>query len=215
MQFLFVQFHCNSSVQSDEYSAVLSSFACNMNGFRDIVLILVHWYIDNLHCLRDVVRRKYPEKWRTNICYLPCDKDPAHWSVLVNDFLTKNNVTTLEHLPYLPDLAPADFYPFPWLKSALKGWCFCDSTGSIQNVTEELQRLSQNDFQWCFQQLDSHWQKCIVAQGDYFEGNVHWMLYYFVFPRNKVIQGTFWSYHVYQTCSSYAEWWCYIYLTIC
>ena len=37
----FVQFHFNSSVQSDKYSAVLSSFIDNMNGFGDIVLILV------------------------------------------------------------------------------------------------------------------------------------------------------------------------------
>jgi hypothetical protein len=37
----------------------------------------------------------------------------------------------------------------------------------------------------------------------------------FCISRNKVIPGTFWSYHVYQTCGSYAEWWCNIYLTIC
>jgi len=89
-------------------------------------------YIDIRHCLRDVVGRKCPEKWRTNICYLSYDKDPVQLSVLVNDFLTKNNVSTLEHPPYPPDLAPADFYLFPWLKSALKGQCFCDSTGAFR-----------------------------------------------------------------------------------
>jgi len=41
MQFIFVQFHFKSSVQSDEYSAFLSSFTHNVNGFGDIVLILV------------------------------------------------------------------------------------------------------------------------------------------------------------------------------
>jgi hypothetical protein len=35
-------------------------------------------------------------------------------------------------------------------------------------VMEELQRLLQNNFQWCFQRLDSVWEKCIVAQGDCF-----------------------------------------------
>jgi len=69
-------------------------------------------YIDICHCLRGVVGRTCPEKWRTNICYLSYDKDPTHLSVLVNDFLTKN-VTTLEHPPYPPDLAAVDFYPFP------------------------------------------------------------------------------------------------------
>jgi len=38
----------------------------------------------------------------------------------------------------LSDLAPADFYLFPQLKSALKRWCFCDAIADIANVTEEL-----------------------------------------------------------------------------
>jgi len=58
-----------------------------------------------------------------------------YWSVLVKDFLTKNDVTTLEHTPYSPDLAPADFYLFPELKSALKGQNFCDATDIIKNAT--------------------------------------------------------------------------------
>ena len=45
--------------------------------------------------------------------YLLHDNAPAHWSVLVKDFLAKNNVTMLEHPPYSPDLAVVDFYLFP------------------------------------------------------------------------------------------------------
>jgi transposase len=99
------------------------------------------------------------------------DNAPAHWSVLVKDFLAKNNVTILEHPPHSPDLAPADFYLFPRLKSSMKGWRFCDATDIIKNAMEELKRFSQNDFQECFQNLYSCWQKCIVAQGDYCDGN--------------------------------------------
>jgi len=44
---------------------------------------------------------------------------------LVKDFLAKNNVITPKHSPHAPDLAPADCYLFPPLKSALKGrWLF-------------------------------------------------------------------------------------------
>jgi transposase len=53
--------------------------------------------------------------------------------------------------PYSPDLAPADFYLFPRLKLALKGLYLCDTAEEIMNATEELKRLSQNDFQECFQ----------------------------------------------------------------
>jgi len=55
---------------------------------------------------------------------------------LVKDFLAKNNVTTLKHPPHSPDLAPADFYLFPRLESALKGQGFCDATDIIRNADE-------------------------------------------------------------------------------
>jgi len=97
---------------------------------------------------------------------------------LVKGFLAKNNVTTLEHTPYSSYLAPADFYLFPPLKSALKGR-HCDATDIIKDGREGLKRLSQNSFQECFQNLDSCWQKCIVAQENYFEGNVVKMIVIF------------------------------------
>jgi histone-lysine N-methyltransferase SETMAR len=58
-----------------------------------------------------------------------------HTSWFWSRILAKNNVKTLEHLPYSPDLAPADFYLFPSLKSTLKGQCFCNATDIIKNAT--------------------------------------------------------------------------------
>jgi len=40
-----------------------------------------------------------------------------------------------------------------------------------KNATEELKRRSQYDFQECFQHLSGRWQKFLIAQWDYFEGN--------------------------------------------
>jgi transposase len=71
------------------------------------------------------------------------DNAPAHRSVLVKYISAKNNVTTLAYTPYSPDLAQADIYLFPELKSALKGRCFCDVTDIIKNAMEELKRLSK------------------------------------------------------------------------
>jgi len=67
-------------------------------------------FIGILDRLRDAVRWKRPEIWRTNRWFVLHDNAPAHRPVLVKDFLAKNNVTTLEH-PLL--LAPAEFYLFP------------------------------------------------------------------------------------------------------
>jgi hypothetical protein len=59
----------------------------------------------------------------------------------------------MQHHPYSPGLAAADFYLFRRLKSALKERRFCDAT-DIKNATEELKRLSLNGFQECFQHLN-------------------------------------------------------------
>jgi len=103
--------------------------------------------------LRDAVRRKRFEKLRTKSWFLLRDNAPGHRSVLIKDFPAKNTVTTLEHPPYFPELATANFYLFPQLKSALNGRCFRDATDIINTAMEELKRLTQNGFQECFQHL--------------------------------------------------------------
>ena len=55
--------------------------------------------------------RKRPEIWRTNSSFLLHDNAPAHRPVVV-DFLAKNNVTTLQHPLYSPNMAPTDCYLF-------------------------------------------------------------------------------------------------------
>jgi hypothetical protein len=78
----------------------------------------------------------------------------------------------MEHPAYFREMTAAEFYLFPRIISALKGWCFCDANDVIRNATEELKRLSQNGFQQCFLHIYSRWQKHIYAQGDCFEENV-------------------------------------------
>jgi len=91
---------------------------------------------------------------------------------LVKHFLAKKNVTILAYLPYHSDLTSADLYLFPRLQSTLKEWRFCDAADFIKIATEELKILSQNGFQKCFQKLYGRWQKCMFAQGGYFEGTI-------------------------------------------
>jgi len=56
--------------------------------------------------------RNAPKKWNTISWFLLHDNAPAHQSVVVKNFLAKNNVATLEPPPY----SSADFYVFPRLK---------------------------------------------------------------------------------------------------
>jgi histone-lysine N-methyltransferase SETMAR len=100
-------------------------------------------YIDILRRLRDAAEGNVSQNWESTF-FLFHDNAPAHRWVLVNDSIAKYNVTKREHPPYSPDLAPTDFYMFPWLKSVLKGRRFCDVIDIIKNATEELKGLSQN-----------------------------------------------------------------------
>ena len=130
-------------------------------------------YFDIIRLLRVAVGRKRRETWRINSWFLFHDNAPTHRSVLVKEFLAKNSVTTLENPPYRSDMVPTDFYLFARLKSALKGRRFCDDNGIIKNATKELKRFFlQISLHECFQRLYIRWQKYIVAQGGYFEGNV-------------------------------------------
>jgi len=52
-------------------------------------------YTDISCHLMDAVRRKHPEKWRTNSWFLLHDNALAYQSVLVKDFLANKNFTTL------------------------------------------------------------------------------------------------------------------------
>ena len=84
-------------------------------------------------------------------------------------------------------------FMFPPLKSAPKGWRFYDSNDTVKTVTELMKRFAQNGFQECFQHLQSRW---CWAGAVLKEMLLKW-LYCFVCLRNKVIPGTFWSYHVF------------------
>jgi len=50
-------------------------------------------------------------------------------------------------------------------------------------MMNELKRLLQNGFQDCFYHPDRRWQKCVYAQGDYFERNVVAMIVVFCIPQ--------------------------------
>jgi hypothetical protein len=70
-------------------------------------------HVDIIHLILEATRRKYPEKWRTNDWFLLHENAAVRRSVLIKDFLAKNNVITLEHPPHSPNLASADLFSVP------------------------------------------------------------------------------------------------------
>ena len=63
---------------------------------------------------------------------------PAHSVIRVCQFLAQKMIAVLDHPPYSPDLAPADFFLFPRLKAAMKGACFADMNAIKDCVTAVL-----------------------------------------------------------------------------
>jgi hypothetical protein len=109
-------------------------------------------YIDVLRRIRDAARKR-SEEYRTN-SWLTMLQHTGGF--LIHDFLSKNNVTTLEIPPCSPNLALADYCLSPQLKSALKLRRMRDANDIIKNATEELKRFPQNGFQICFIHIYIH-----------------------------------------------------------
>lgn len=129
------------------------------------------YYKQVLQRLRESVRRKRPEKWRTGDWFLHHDNAPAHKAISVRQFLDKNRMSTVPHPAYSPDLAPADFFLFPRLKIRLRGHRFEDIDVIQRESQKALDTFKEDDFQKCFQHWQKRWDKCINSQGDYFEGD--------------------------------------------
>jgi len=98
------------------------------------------------------VRWKRPGTWKNRDWLLHYDNAPAHTSLVVREFLTKNNITIVRHPACSPELAPCDFYTFPKMKLQLKG----RPSISIEEIQAESQQvlntLTVADFSECFQQ---------------------------------------------------------------
>jgi len=112
--------------------------------------VIGKFYCEVLRRLRQNVRCKRPEMWKNGNWLLHHDNAPAHISLVVREFLTKNNVSTVPHPAYSPDLAPCNFYVFPKMKLRLKGRRFA----SIEEIQAESQQilntLTPADFSECF-----------------------------------------------------------------
>lgn len=129
------------------------------------------YYLSVLRRLREAIRRKRPELWRDNSWKLHHDNAPAHSSLLVREFLSNTNTVVVPQAPYSPDMAPCDYFLFPEMKKTLKGRRF-DSIDAIKEESlKKLKDIPKSAFERCFENWKKRWQKCIIVQGEYFEGD--------------------------------------------
>ena len=96
------------------------------------------------------------------------DNAPAHTSLLVREFLAKNNTIMLPQPSYSSDLPFRDVL-FPKPKRPMKGRRYVTIQEIKTSSKEQLNKITKNDFLKCFEHWKTHWHKYIISDGNCFE----------------------------------------------
>jgi histone-lysine N-methyltransferase SETMAR len=94
------------------------------------------------------------------------DNAPVHTATVVTNWMEASWFQIIEHLPYLPDMAPADFFLFPSVKRELAGKTLTQEI--LKKEWEGAMRtLSAADFAKAFWRWYKRCKKCVnIAGGD-------------------------------------------------
>ncbi len=137
-------------------------------------------YVALFKRLMERLCRKHPDLWeRTDpedstsdrTLYLHHDNASPHTAVPTLAFLGESGLRMLAHPPYSLDLAPCDYFLFPYLKKQLRGTRFRNVPDLQKAVLELLKKTPKDTFQQAILQLPVRWKKCLLASGEYFEGD--------------------------------------------
>ena len=75
----------------------------------------------------------------------------------------------MSHLPYNPDLAPIDFFLFPYIKNKMKSQRFSTHEEALGAFRMNVLEIPQSEWQKC--NWFKYMQKCIDLKGEYFKNN--------------------------------------------
>ena len=104
------------------------------------------------------------------------DNAPPHRAARVHQFFDDNNFEVVPHAPYLPDLAPSDFWLFPTLKDTLRGRTFSSRSAVATAILQWSERTPKEAFAAAMQPWRERCEKCVRLQGDYVEKWLHFQL---------------------------------------
>ncbi len=127
--------------------------------------------------LKEDIRRKRPGMWkggrdgRTDQDFvLQHDNASSHTATITLAKIGESGINLLAHPPYSPDLAIADYFLFPHLKSKLRGQEFRNIPEMQAATRRVLLNIDRELLKKAFLELPKRWLKCIKSEGDYFEG---------------------------------------------
>ena len=124
---------------------------------------------------------------KTGLKYLRLKHDnaPAHKAGIVTEFLESEKVNVFPHPPYLPDLAPCDYFFFPKLEFHLSGKRYTSRNALGSAVYQFVMGVPIQNYERCLQNWIDHLKRCIRAGGEYFEGQRKVKLPHYVYLRTR------------------------------
>jgi len=106
--------------------------------------VTAQWYCEV--CLPKVLqawtRRRPNDQFRH--LRLHQDNAPAHTAIRTTDFLASKSIRSLHHPPYSPDLAPADFFLFGYVKEELRGQEFASPEAAVAAYEDAVNKIPRN-----------------------------------------------------------------------
>ncbi len=132
-------------------------------------------YCNLLRCLKENIRCKRPNLWTMKesgyrTVQLHHDNTPSHTVILTLALIGESHLEMIPYPPYSLDLAICDFFVFPRLKFELHGHWFQNLRDMKTGVLRTLKAIPEQDFRTAFLSLLIRWMKCVIAEGNYFEG---------------------------------------------
>ena len=101
------------------------------------------YYKGVMERLLNRIRHVRPGMYESGDWFLLYDNALSPNATIVKQFLAQRKVTVLDHPPYSPDLAPADYFLFPQVKSHLKGRLFYSISDIQKVVTSTLNTIAK------------------------------------------------------------------------
>ena len=126
------------------------------------------YYAQELKQLRETIKKNRRGKLRSGVV-MSQDNAPCHTCRVAMAAAKECGFEILPHPPYSPDLAPSDYYLFPKLKSVLRGKRFETNNDVIEAVDAFLRVQKFSFFYEGIAKLEDRWNKCVMAEGEYFE----------------------------------------------
>jgi len=106
------------------------------------------WY--TTICLPTVFQKVREKRPRGRII-LHQDDAPSHNAAQTSEFLADLGVELMTHPPYSPDLAPCDFFLFPYIKGKMRGLTFNTPEAAVEAYENLVFEVTAEQWAQCFQ----------------------------------------------------------------